>query len=87
VIKFLKDYRAFSFDLVFIDPPYRIEKEKMSGIFSLLGNGDRKIIDKDSIVIYEYFSKRDIGGELINLEVVKDSHFGDKIVSYIKLLK
>jgi 16S rRNA (guanine966-N2)-methyltransferase len=86
VIKFLRDYRGSCFDLVFVDPPYKIEKEKMSDIFALLGRSDRKIISKDSVIVYEYFSKRDIKEETNELNVVKNAHFGDKIVSYIKPL-
>lgn len=86
VVKFLRDFKGFCFDLVFVDPPYKIEKEKMAGIFSLLSDKDRKIINQDSVIIYEYFSKRVIKEEIDKLNVVKNAHFGDKIVSYIKLL-
>ena len=86
VVKFLKDYRGRYFDIIFLDPPYRIEKDRMHDIFSILAAGSGEIIDKDGIIVYEYFSKKDIDEEINELNVVKNSHFGDKIVSYIKLL-
>ena len=84
MIKFLRDYKGFSFDIIFVDPPYRIEEERMSSMFSLLGNRERRIISEGSMIIYEYFAKRDITREINKLNIIKSSHFGDKIVSYMR---
>jgi 16S rRNA G966 N2-methylase RsmD len=85
VIKFLKEVKGICFDLVFIDPPYKIKKEEISEVFFILSNRSGKIIHKDSIVIYEYFAKRDIKDEIGEMKIIKKSHFGDKTVSYIML--
>ncbi len=87
VVKFLKEFDDFCFDLVFVDPPYRIAKEKMKNLFSLLADREKRIINNNSVIIYEYFLKRDIGEEIDRLNIIKNTYFGDKIVSYIKIKK
>ena len=80
---FLAHFEGFAADFVFIDPPYKIEPRVMQDIFSILSN--KFNIFKNATVVYEYFSKRDIAGEIGTLKIIKNSHFGDKIVSYISV--
>lgn len=53
----------------------------MNNIFNLLS--DNKLIKKDGIIVYEYFFKRDVAEEIKMLKQIKNSHFGDKIVTYL----
>jgi len=54
----------------------------MQKIFKTLQNNN--IIDGDSLMIYEFFLKREISDEIGNLIKVKESSFGDKKVLYLK---
>jgi hypothetical protein len=47
---------------------------------------EKEIGKKDSLIIYEYFFKRDIAEEIEKLKVIKKSHFGDKDVIYLSPL-
>jgi 16S rRNA (guanine966-N2)-methyltransferase len=79
---FLKHFEDFKADFIFLDPPYKIDALVMKDIFNTLS--DRPDIFKNAAIVYEYFSKRDISGEIGNSKIIKNSHFGDKIVSYIQ---
>jgi 16S rRNA (guanine(966)-N(2))-methyltransferase RsmD len=81
--KFLAHFEEFAADFIFLDPPYKIDPRVMQDIFSILSNNLN--IFKNTTTIYEYFSKRDIAGEIGELKIIKNSHFGDKIVSYISV--
>jgi 16S rRNA (guanine966-N2)-methyltransferase len=72
IFRFLEHFEDFEADFIFLDPPYKIESLVMRDIF------------KNATIVYEYFSKRDISGETDTLKIIKNSHFGDKIVSYIQ---
>ena len=80
--KFLEYFEDFGADFIFLDPPYKIEAPVMQDIFSILSN--KSYIYKNATIIYEYFSKRDISDETGRLKIIKNSQFGDKIVSYIQ---
>jgi len=82
IFRFLEHFDDFTADFVFLDPPYKIESLVMREIFSILLN--KPEILKNATIVYEYFSKRDISGEIGKLKIIKNSHFGDKIVSYIQ---
>lgn len=84
-LKFLKKYTGLKFSIIFIDPPYKINTEIMNNIFNLLS--DNKLIKKDGIIVYEYFFKRDVAEEIKMLKQIKNSHFGDKIVTYLAVWK
>jgi hypothetical protein len=42
-------------------------------------------VNQDSIMVYEYFSRRDVGIEIEDFNIIKSSHFGDKIVTYLSI--
>ncbi|MBM3706773.1 MAG: 16S rRNA (guanine(966)-N(2))-methyltransferase RsmD [Actinobacteria bacterium] len=84
VLKFLKSAKDIVWDIIFIDPPYKIDKNIMEELFNIFSSG--AIINRNSVLIYEYFFKRDISSEIKLMKVLKKTHFGDKIVSYISLL-
>ena len=44
----------------------------------------KKIKTEDTLIIYEYFFKREVEREIEDLEIVKESFFGDKKVIYLK---
>jgi 16S rRNA (guanine966-N2)-methyltransferase len=81
IISFLKINSGLYFDIIFIDPPYKISAEYMSDVFKTIIEG--KFTGGKTLLIYEYFFKRDIMEELSGLRIEKKSYFGDKIVSYI----
>jgi len=83
IFKFLEHFEVFPADFIFLDPPYKIETLMMQDIFNILSK--RPGVFKNAIIVYEYFSKRDISGEIGTLKIIKNSHFGDKIVSYISV--
>lgn len=82
-ISVIKNRDIPDFDYVFLDPPYNISRLIMTEIFKTLENNN--IIGEGSLVIYEYFFKRDIDDEIRGLVSIKESFFGDKIVNYLKL--
>jgi len=53
----------------------------MREIFDILS--EKKITGTDTLIIYEYFFKKDIEKETENLKKIKQSHFGDKQVVYL----
>lgn len=80
-VDFLKKNKSIIWDFIFIDPPYKIESRIISdlcGIFS-----EKKITNKSTIIIYEFFFKRDVSKEISNLKIIKESFFGDKKVLYL----
>jgi len=81
VLKFLLSYAGLKWDIIFIDPPYKIESGIMREIFDILS--EKKISRTDTLIVYEYFFKKDIGKETENLKKNKESHFGDKKVIYL----
>ncbi len=54
----------------------------MKKAFDILA--DKRVTTEDTLIIYEYFFKRKIEKEIENLEIVKESFFGDKKVVYLK---
>jgi len=83
IVKFMANFEDFAADFVFLDPPYKIDAPAMKDIFNILT--DKSGVFKNATIVYEYFSKRDISGETGALQIIKNSHFGDKIVSYISI--
>lgn len=81
VLKYIKSCRGPKWDIVFLDPPYKIESGIMKEIFDNLA--DKRITGPDSLIIYEYFFKKDTTQEIKNLKKIKESHFGDKKVIYL----
>lgn len=81
-LEFLHRFNKFKWDIVFLDPPYKINPEPMKRIFEILAS--RKITDSDSLIVYEFFFKKDIKSEIGDLCVIKESHFGDKNVVYLR---
>ncbi len=80
-VDFLKKNKSIIWDFIFIDPPYKIESRVISdlcGIFS-----EKKITNENTIIIYEFFFKRDVSKEISNLKIIKESFFGDKKVLYL----
>jgi 16S rRNA (guanine966-N2)-methyltransferase len=82
ISRFLQHFEEFKPEYIFLDPPYKIESLVMRDIFNILIKEPG--IFENATIVYEYFSKRDISSETGTLKIIKNSHFGDKIVSYIK---
>lgn len=78
---FLRSYTGPGWDIIFIDPPYKIESGIMREIFDILS--EKKNTRADTLIVYEYFFKKDIEKETENLRNIKQSHFGDKKVVYL----
>lgn len=81
ILKFLDFYDGPAWDIIFLDPPYKIKSDIMIKIFNAIS--EKKINKADTLVVYEYFFKRNIEKEIGNLKVIKKSHFGDKKVIYL----
>jgi 16S rRNA (guanine966-N2)-methyltransferase len=81
VVDFLKKNKYVIWDFIFLDPPYKIESTIMSEICSILS--EKKITDKNTVIIYEFFFKRDVSKEISDLKIIKESFFGDKKVLYL----
>ena len=81
VLKFIKKFDKFIWDIIFVDPPYKIDCDTMKDVFEILAG--KEVTKSDTIIIYEYFFKRDIRSEIKGLKVIKESFFGDKTVSYL----
>lgn len=80
-VDFLRKNKSIIWDFIFIDPPYKIESKVISeicGIFS-----EKSITGNNTVIIYEYFFKRDVNKEINNLKIIKESFFGDKKVLYL----
>jgi 16S rRNA (guanine966-N2)-methyltransferase len=80
-VEFLKKNKSIVWDFIFIDPPYKIESRVISEICSIFS--EKNVTDKNTVIIYEFFFKRDISREIDNLKVLKESFFGDKKVLYL----
>jgi len=78
LLAFLQDKNTF--DLVFLDPPY--QAGLYEDILQLLSR--RKLLKKDAIVVVESGTDLvlDVSGE--NLQLVKQSRYGDTLISYYK---
>jgi len=81
-IRFLEKYTGTSWDIVFLDPPYRIAEGVMEKIFDILAK--KEVTSFQTLIVYEYFFKKNIDLETKKLNMVKESSFGDKKVSYLK---
>ena len=80
-VDFLKKNKSIIWDFIFIDPPYKIESRVISEICGIFSKKD--ITDKNTVIIYEFFFKRDVSKEISNLKIIKESFFGDKKVLYL----
>ncbi|MCE5330246.1 16S rRNA (guanine(966)-N(2))-methyltransferase RsmD [bacterium] len=80
-VKFIRSFNDFIWDYIFLDPPFKIDNKIMTEIFNILFNS--KIIDENSVIIYEFFFKRDIKSEIGNFKIFKTSGFGEKKVIYL----
>ncbi len=54
----------------------------MKKVFDILAQ--KRVTTEETLIIYEYFFKRKVKKEIENLEIVKESFFGDKKVVYLK---
>lgn len=78
---FLNGFSDYIWDYIFLDPPFKIDDKKMTEIFNILFYS--RIIDENSVIIYEFFFKRNIEAEIGNFNIFKTSVFGEKKVIYL----
>jgi 16S rRNA (guanine966-N2)-methyltransferase len=78
---FINGFSDYIFDYIFLDPPFKIDDRKMTEIFNILFYS--RIIDENSVIIYEFFFKRNIEAEIGNFNIFKTSVFGEKKVVYL----
>lgn len=83
VLKFLRFCNIKKWDIIFLDPPYRIGADMMKSIFDIIVESG--IATDKTLLVYEAFSKRDIEEESGKLEIVKESFFGNKKIIYFRL--
>jgi len=83
VLKFLNSYKGPGWDIIFIDPPYKIKSDIMIKIFNAVSG--KNIAKSNTLVIYECFLKKDIEEEIGGLTLLKKSVLGDKKIIYLSL--
>lgn len=81
-VGFLRFCNIKKWDIIFLDPPYKIGADIMKSVFDNIAESGT-CTDK-TLLIYEALSKRNIIEETGKLEIVKESFFGDKKVVYLK---
>jgi len=82
VLEYLRFCNERKWDIIFLDPPYKIEAGKMRDVFESIA--DRGIAGKGSMLVYEFFFKRQVEDEIGSFKLIKQSFFGDKKVIYLK---
>ena len=75
---FHKDKRKF--DIVFLDPPYH--KEMSKKILQMLGAYD--ILAPNGFVVVQHFKKEQLSKESGELTLIKESRYGDTLLSFYK---
>lgn len=84
-VGFLRFCNIKKWDIIFLDPPYKIGADIMKSVFdNIMESGT---CTDETLLIYEALSKRNIIEETGKLEIVKESSFGDKKVVYLKTNK
>ncbi len=83
VLKFLTVFKEQDVDIIFLDPPFKIIEDTMIDVFDTIL--EKKVASEKTVIVYEYFSKRDIAKEFKDYKVLKKSFFGDKIVTYLSI--
>jgi len=81
VFKFVKFYEGLKWDIIFVDPPYKIKSDIMVEIFDAIS--EKKITGSDSLIIYECFFKKIVEEEIKKLNLIKESRLGDKKILYL----
>ncbi len=83
VVKFLTVFKEKDVDILFLDPPFKIIEDTMIEVFGVIK--EKKVATEKTVIVYEYFAKRDISNEFKDYKVLKNSFFGDKIVTYLSI--
>lgn len=83
ILDYLEFCKDIKWDIIFLDPPYRIEKDIMMKAFDIIA--EKMLTKEDTLIVYEFFFKREVEEEIKNLKMVKESFFGDKKVIYLKV--
>jgi len=78
-IKFLKNCDR-KFDIIFIDPPY----ETMLGDEALKIIDERQLLNKDGIIIFEHYHKKEFLLNLHNISIIKEKKYGQTKLTFLK---
>jgi 16S rRNA (guanine966-N2)-methyltransferase len=70
--------KNYSFDLIFMDPPYHTEDIMLT----LNAIGSSSILSKDGLLIAEHFKKRNLPEKFVTLQKLRDYHYGDTVLSF-----
>jgi len=81
VLKYLRFSNNRKWDIIFVDPPYKVDSGLMKKIFNILAK--KEISGSNTWMIYHYFFKKDIEEEVQGLNKIKESFYGDKKVVYL----
>lgn len=84
VLDYLEFCKDIKWDIIFFDPPYKIEEDIMRKAFDIVA--EKMFTKEETLIIYEFFFKKEVEEEIRNLKMVKESFFGDKKVIYLKTL-
>ncbi|MGM0364945.1 MAG: 16S rRNA (guanine(966)-N(2))-methyltransferase RsmD [Actinomycetota bacterium] len=80
-VRFLEKFTDIRWDIVFVDPPYRVAEGVMEKVFERLA--EKRVTSSRTLIVYQYFFKKNIDLEIKKLNIVKESSFGDKKVTYL----
>lgn len=69
------------FDIIFIDPPYAFDIERVKKIIQKIV--DLSLLNKDGMIVFEYSAKNEIKD--LPLKVMGEKKYGDTKVSFLKL--
>jgi len=81
ILDYLEFCKDIKWDIIFFDPPYKIEEDIMRRAFDIIA--EKMLTSEDAVIIYEFFFKKEVEEEIKNLKKVKESFFGDKKVIYL----
>ncbi|MDI6799180.1 MAG: 16S rRNA (guanine(966)-N(2))-methyltransferase RsmD [Actinomycetota bacterium] len=79
-----KGLKGSKFELIFLDPPYKIDSDVLNSIFiSLLNEG---FLRQGSLIILEHSSKRDFSSPLEQIERRVVKKYGDQAISIFEAI-
>ena len=81
VLPTLKQMSGQTFDVIFLDPPYRAAL--VESVLQQLGDG--QLLRTDGVVIAEHFFKRDLAERYGRLHRVRIARFGDVALSFYQV--
>jgi 16S rRNA (guanine(966)-N(2))-methyltransferase RsmD len=80
--EFLRKRKIGGFDVVFFDPPYSAEYER---VLSFIGEHDGKLLSDNAIVVVEHAKRRELSPEFGLLRRYRELKQGDSTLSFYRV--